>query len=313
MSWIRDLRYVRLGASDLDRSVRFATEILGLELVQRDASRAYLRAGHGQHHHICYVKSDLGQVFAHEALGFEAPTALELDGVVASLDRAGLRVRESSQGEKDERRVCALYTLADPTGNKLELFHTLAPDGHCTFGRDAGISSFSHVGLRTTDAKRDERFWTGELGARVSDWIGDAALLRIDDVHHKIALFPSKRPGVQHVNFQVNSVDDVMRSYYWLKERGVRIVFGPGRHPTSSAVFLYFEGPDDIVYEYSNGVRLIADETGYQPRRFPFEPQSFCMWGSRPDIPEFRTAGGATAAAANAGASAEPLLQAGLL
>ncbi len=64
-------------------------------------------------------------------------------------------------------------------------------------------------------------------------------------------------------------------------------------------MFLYFEGPDDIVYEYSNGVRLITDES-YQPRQFPFEPQSFCMWGSRPDIPEFRTAG----------ASAEPILQA---
>lgn len=23
-------------------------------------------------------------------------------------------------------------------------------------------------------------------------------------------------------------------------------------------------------------------------RQFPFEPASFCMWGSRPDIPEFR-------------------------
>jgi 2,3-dihydroxy-p-cumate/2,3-dihydroxybenzoate 3,4-dioxygenase len=88
----------------------------------------------------------------------------------------------------------------------------------------------------------------------------------------------------------VHGVDDVMRAYYFLRERGVRIAFGPGRHPTSSAVFLYFEGPDGMVYEYSTGVRLIKpeEEANYRPRQFPFAPESFCMWGSKPDIPEFR-------------------------
>ena len=74
-----------------------------------------------------------------------------------------------------------------------------------------------------------------------------------------------------------------MRSAYFLKENGIRIVFGPGRHPTSGARFVYFEGPDGMVYEYSTGVRLITDEANYQPRQFPFEPSSFCMWGSKPD------------------------------
>lgn len=128
------------------------------------------------------------------------------------------------------------------------------------------------------------------LGARVSDRIGDAALLRIDPVHHKVALFPTTRSGIQHVNHQVASIDDVMRAWYQLRENGVRIVFGPGRHPTSGAVFLYFEGPDGMVFEYSTGVCHIApeDEAGYRPRQFPAVPSSFCMWGSLPDIPEFR-------------------------
>lgn len=110
-------------------------------------------------------------------------------------------------------------------------------------------------------------------------------------MHHKIALFPAQRVGVQHINHQVESIDDVMRAWYRLNERGVRIVFGPGRHPTSGAMFLYFEGPDGMVYEYSTGVRLITaeQETGYQPRQFPPVPSSFCMWGSRPDIAEFKS------------------------
>jgi 2,3-dihydroxy-p-cumate/2,3-dihydroxybenzoate 3,4-dioxygenase len=93
------------------------------------------------------------------------------------------------------------------------------------------------------------------------------------------------------VNHQTASFDDVMRSWYFLRENNVRIVFGPGRHPTSGAIFLYFEGPDGMVYEYSTGVRVIApeEEAGYVPRQFPFSPEGFCMWGARPDIPEFRT------------------------
>jgi 2,3-dihydroxy-p-cumate/2,3-dihydroxybenzoate 3,4-dioxygenase len=116
-------------------------------------------------------------------------------------------------------------------------------------------------------------------------------LLRIDGVHHKIALFPSTYAGVQHINHQVEDINDLMRAFYMLKERGVKIVFGPGRHPTSGAMFLYFEGPDGMVYEYSTGVKVFTEEEErtHQPRQFPFTPSSFCMWGSRPDIPEFKT------------------------
>jgi 2,3-dihydroxy-p-cumate/2,3-dihydroxybenzoate 3,4-dioxygenase len=295
MSLLDDVRFVRLGSSDLDASVRFATEILGLQLVRRDANRAFLRAGAGQDHHLVYVRN--GGVVC-EALAFEATTQETLDALVSSLSHAGHVLHEATSTERDERCVSAMYSLVDPTGNRIELVRGLATEDACTYTRDAGITSFSHVGLRTTNAVADERFWTGGLGARVSDWIGQAALIRTDEVHHRVALFPSSRAGVQHVNFQVAGIDDVMRAYYFLRERGVKIVFGPGRHPTSSAMFVYFQGPDDIVYEYSTGVRLIMDEAGHEPRRFPFEPQSFCMWGSRPDIPEFRTA--------------EPLLVAGV-
>jgi 2,3-dihydroxy-p-cumate/2,3-dihydroxybenzoate 3,4-dioxygenase len=45
-----------------------------------------------------------------------------------------------------------------------------------------------------------------------------------------------------------------------------------------------------MVYEYSTGVRLITaeQEATYQPRQFPMANTSFCMWGSKPDIPEFK-------------------------
>jgi 2,3-dihydroxy-p-cumate/2,3-dihydroxybenzoate 3,4-dioxygenase len=79
-----------------------------------------------------------------------------------------------------------------------------------------------------------------------------------------------------------------MRSFNFPTARQVPMVFGPGRHPTSSARFLYFEGPDGMVFEYSSGVREIADELLYRERHLPFDAKGFCEWGAKPQIKEFR-------------------------
>ncbi|HEY2520969.1 MAG TPA: hypothetical protein VGJ19_12725, partial [Streptosporangiaceae bacterium] len=53
----------------------------------------------------------------------------------------------------------------------------------------------------------------------------------------------------------------------------------PGRHPQSTAIFLYFLGPEGFTYEYSFGVRRIEDDTTWTPRTFdPDEPGSIDMW-----------------------------------
>ena len=51
---LHDISYVRIGSDDLDESVRFATQILGLELTGRDANTAYLR-GDTRDHNIVYI------------------------------------------------------------------------------------------------------------------------------------------------------------------------------------------------------------------------------------------------------------------
>jgi 2,3-dihydroxy-p-cumate/2,3-dihydroxybenzoate 3,4-dioxygenase len=281
-----DIRYVRLGTSDLAAADRFAREVVGLELAREESGARYYRSD-DRDHTLVYFEGDPRD----HTVGFELRDAATLEAAAAALSARGLRVDHGSADACEQRHVHAFVGFTDPSGNRIDLVVRPQHSGRRHFpSRDAGITGFSHVGLCSTDAPRDEAFWCGALGARVSDRIGDAALLRIDPVHHKIALFPTTRSGVQHVNHQVASIDDVMRAWYQLRERGVKIVFGPGRHPTSGAVFLYFEGPDGMVFEYSTGVRLIhpEQEASYRPRQFPAVPSSFCMWGSLPDIAEFR-------------------------
>ena len=281
---LKDIRYVRLGTRDLAAAVRYATSILGLEEGQRIGQSIYFRSDR-RDHTLVYFEGDP----ADHTAAFDVGDSAALDAAAAEIEAHELPVRFGTRDECELRRVERFAYFKDPSGNGIDLVVAPQASGRPYVpARHAGITGFSHIGLRTTDAVRDEAFWTRVCSARVSDRIGVAPLLRIDAVHHKIALFPSTHPGVQHINHQVEGIDDIMRAYYFLREHNVRIVFGPGRHPTSSAIFLYYEGPDGMVYEYSTGVRSIDDEATYRPRQFPFAPASFCMWGSRPDIPEFR-------------------------
>ena len=280
---IADMQYVRLATRDVERAATFLTETIGLQLVRREDGRAYLR-GDDRDHDICYFPGEPG----NHIVGLKIETHAELEAAAAALAAAGIAVERGTKEVCEERRVLDLVRFRDPTGNTFEL--VLRP--HIAVRRyfptrDAGITEFSHIGLKTSDAARDEKFWSTLFNFRANDWIGPAGLLSFDKVHHRFALFPADKPGVQHINFQVQSIDDIMRSYYFLQDRQVRIVFGPGRHVTSGAYFLYFEGPDGVVYEYSSGVRMV-DES-WRPRQLPFCDESFCAWGSRPDIPEFQS------------------------
>ncbi|MGY3617795.1 VOC family protein [Bradyrhizobium sp. USDA 10063] len=277
MIQLKDVTYARLGALSLEEAESFATRCLGLQVSERSRNALYLRSDE-RAHTLCYFEGDP----ADQTVGFEVENESELNEAATTLDSLGHPVHVGSAAECSARKVRAFIGFEDPSGNQIELVVRPEQHGRRYFAsRDAGITGFSHVGLNSTDPVRDEKFWTEVCNARVSDRIGDIALMRVNAIHHTIALAPARGPGIQHINHQVQSNDDVLRSFYHLSGQRVPIVFGPGRHPTSGARFLYFQGPDGMVFEYSVGVDEIENEETHRPRQFGFEPTSLCMWGSR--------------------------------
>jgi len=283
---LHDIHSVRIGTADLDSSIAFATDVIGLQLVAREGKSAYLRShkadgrGDTRDYSLVLFEGDP----ADQTIALELLDSGDLDAVGAVLENAGHAVHLGTREECDNRRAKAFIASTDPSGNKIEILARPYHTGERYFpGRDAGITHFSHIGLYTTDAARDTKFWTGLCNARVSDWLGESPFLRIATTHHSIVLFPSNRTGLHHVNHQVEDIDDVMKSYYFLKQNNVRIVHGPGRHPISTAVMVYFEGPDRLTYEYSCGVKHILpeEEATYRPRQFSLDAYNACMWGSR--------------------------------
>jgi 2,3-dihydroxy-p-cumate/2,3-dihydroxybenzoate 3,4-dioxygenase len=277
MITLTDIAYVRSGVADLDAATRFATEIVGLELAApTGVGVAHLRAD-PRHHCLALVEGPSGVI----ASGFSVADTDALATAETELERAGYSVTRGDAEQARSRRVREFIAFDDPFGNRLELVSQQESISRpVAFTRVAGITEFGHLCLDAPDVHEAYRFWDTRFNARVSDWIGDAAcLIRIDPVHHKLAVFRGDGPGLCHMNFQVDTIDDVFRNWHFLTDHDVRIEMGPGRHPQSGAVFLYFLGPEGFTYEYSFGVRRIEDDDAWSPRTFdPDELGSIDMW-----------------------------------
>jgi|SRR3954447_11663688 2,3-dihydroxy-p-cumate/2,3-dihydroxybenzoate 3,4-dioxygenase len=280
---LQDIAYVRSGAADLKEAVRFAVDIVGLELVGEENGTAYLRADE-RHHCLALVEGVSGVL----ATAFTLADSAALAAAEEELELAGVKVARGSAEQARARRVQEYLSFDDPFGNRIELVVGQVQLARpLKWGRPAGITEFGHLCVDAADVREAHRFWSSLFNMRVSDWIGDkACLMRIDEVHHKFAVFKGDRPGMCHMNFQVESLDDVMRNWHFLESQGVEIEMGPGRHPQSTAVFLYFKGPEGFTYEYSWGVRRITDEEAWRPRTFdPSEPDAVDMWRGRTNMP----------------------------
>jgi 2,3-dihydroxy-p-cumate/2,3-dihydroxybenzoate 3,4-dioxygenase len=175
--------------------------------------------------------------------------------------------------------VQSALLIEDASGNRIDLVTRPTRSGRRYFPpRDAGIVEFQGIGLCSTDHVRDLAFWR-LLGAEVTDWVGDIAYLRIDNLHHRIALYPSRRNGLLYAAFEVEGLDQIMQNSYFMQENQVKIVQGPGLQSASRQIFLHVEGPDGLILSYVNGIAEVGEKPR-PPRQFPLTATSLCNWGS---------------------------------
>ncbi len=277
-----DLCYVRLAVEQPQPAAEFATRILGLQPVP--AEQALLFRSDHRYHTLSLVTG------TSSSIGLELADEAALDRVEAELQRDGFPVRRAGPTECRQRFVRDALIVQDASGNEIDLVLRPAQSGRRYFpSRDAGVIGLQGIGLCSAALKDDLRFWTAILGAEISDWVGDITYLRFDHKHHRIALYPSERPGILYVSYGVESLDAVMQSHYFVQEHQIRIVHGPGREVASGQIFLRFEGPEGHLFSYTHGLNDIAPN--HHPRQFSAEALSLCEWGSEcPTIPELRLA-----------------------
>jgi catechol 2,3-dioxygenase-like lactoylglutathione lyase family enzyme len=224
----------------------------------------------------------------------DAPTldhvAFEVRDLAKAMD-ALASGSELSVAELESPGYARALAFEDPEGNTIRLV--------CGPERSAAIDPASrtfrprklgHIGVCATNLKALSAFYTGTIGFRLSDWIGEQVVfLRCNPDHHALVFVaePAAGSAMHHVAFEVQSWEGFARQADLLAADGIAIGWGPGRHAPSRNYFMYFDDGDGNRIEWMAGVRQIADDESHIPAVFdPSEPTSWNVWGVMPP-PEF--------------------------
>lgn len=280
----KQLGYLALNVRDVERSRRYYRDVVGLQDVNAGASMALLRCS-DKHQDIALYPGEPGL----RRLGFELESELQLPVLRNALRQAGVDCIDMPAEECDALGIGeGLRTWEPVTGATLDFYAGMrAPDVAPFRPTVAKIQRLGHLVLRSRDEPATTRFFTEVLNFKVSDSIaGAATFLRCfpNPFHHSLGILNGRGvSGFHHVNFMVSDTDDIGSSLWRLKKLDVPIVFGPGRHPPSESMFLYFLDPDGLTVEYSFGMEEFGESQAREPRVLPAVPDSVDYWGSERD------------------------------
>jgi len=287
---IQDIIQVGVGVPDRERFEDFARDLLGFSVRRSpDGGVTYLRPDQYRHRIAAYTAPKP----VLQYIGFDVGGRPQLAEWETKLTAKGIDWRRSHPKECAERHVTDFIEFNDPDGHALALSYGFEIDKdpvRCT--RDLSVLRLGHVLLTVADTQRSHDFYTGVLGFRLSDWVHideniRLCFLRCNERHHSMAFapcMPGKSPRLQHVMFEVESLDDVMRSYHFLRIRKAPIGMGPGRHINCQTVHVYVQTPGGFAVEFGWGQRRLDD--AHQAIEYPVG-SPIDMWGVDIQSPEF--------------------------
>jgi catechol 2,3-dioxygenase-like lactoylglutathione lyase family enzyme len=142
-------------------------------------------------------------------------------------------------------------------------------------GLPFNIGKIGHVVLNVQDVERSARFYTEVLGFRISDVYpeemvpGGMVFLRCNPDHHGIALVgstnaPAENVELNHIAFEVATLDEVLRARNHLHRHGVTIDF-EGRRRAGCQLAVEFRDPDNHRLEIYWGIDQICSDGQVRP------------------------------------------------
>jgi catechol 2,3-dioxygenase-like lactoylglutathione lyase family enzyme len=142
-------------------------------------------------------------------------------------------------------------------------------------GHPFRIGKLGHVVLNVRDVERSARFYIEVLGFEISDVYpgemvpGGMVFLRCNPDHHGIALVGSLKEPVanadlNHIAFEVGTLDEVVRAYNHLRQNGVEIDFA-GRRRAGCQIAVEFRDPDNHRLEVYWGIDQIGSDGHVRP------------------------------------------------
>ena len=279
----RRLGYAALTVTDLQRSLHFYRDLLGLDLVESNAEVAFLRCSRDHHNLVLHQ----GRVAGLKRVGWELESAAEADKAYEHFQRLGLEPRRVPPDESRSLKQGGSFRVREPhCGVEFEFYGSTTVLARPYVPTVAKIARMGHVVIGTRDFAGTYRSLREDFGFAESDFVEDRfSFLRCypNPYHHTFAIGSSDSNHLHHINFMVSDIDDVGRAWHRMTKAGVKIAFGIGRHPPSGSVFLYFYDPDGMTVEYSFGMEEFPELGAREPRMLEPVAESLDTWGAVPD------------------------------
>jgi len=280
----RRLGYVALNVTSLARSRSFYQDLLGLQDAGQSATGEQLYRCTSRHHDVILREAPQAGL---ARIAWQMESAHDLQAIRHHLQGPlGLVIHDVPPADCAKLGLGEAFRVTEPnTGATFEYFSEMTDAATPFEPTVTCIARLGHVVLQTATHAETERFFREALNFRVSDRIeGAVTFMRCfpNPLHHSFGLSNGKVNGLHHVNFMVTDIDDIGRALYRMKAADVPIVFGPGRHPPSESIFLYFLDPDGMTVEYSFGMEEFPEDAPREPRLLPMSLKSIDSWGAVP-------------------------------
>jgi catechol 2,3-dioxygenase len=265
---IAHLGHAELLTPDLEGSVWFFTEILGLTETRRVGDSVHLRTFDDYELTSLVVTAHPTNGLRRMALRASSPEALERRAAAClESGRGGAWV----EGEAGTGRT---FRTTDPDGHLLDLYyeteHYVAPDHlrpslknqpQARPNRGVGVRRLDHVNYLASDVLASAEFVEHTLGGRPTEQI------RLDSgkVAARWLTFTNKSYDVvytddwtgtagrlHHIAFAADERTDILRAADICLDRGVHIETGPHKHAIQQTFFLYVWEPGGNRIEICN-------------------------------------------------------------
>ena len=275
MSTVTEIRYVGYGTSDLATETAFYRDVWGLIPVPATDGMHYFKTmGHDEHHVVRLRQTDANRV---DVIALAAASRADVDALAARVTASGATIIHAPR-ELSGPGGGYGFRFFTPDGLPFEVSADVARGAGGDVARWDGVPvKISHIVLHSPDHKALAAWFVDVLGFRVSDWLGDfMCFLRCNSAHHRIAILPGP-PCLNHVAYDMQGVDGMMRGIHQVKQAGVDIAWGPGRHTAGNNTFSYFVTPNGFAVEYTSELEEVSED--WRPQVYTPAPMVMDQWG----------------------------------
>lgn len=245
------LRSIELALPDPQTAARFMTDIWGMVETSPMGEDRFLR-GSGSFPYLVGLKKSEREFVRSTTFVCDAGELARLKQKVTAAKWPARKVVAEEPGGGSGIEVEL------PEGELLR-FLVGASDVDPIAGDDLPVK-LTHVVFNSIDAEASGHAVEDVLGFRVSDRTKGMVFVRCNESHHSTAFARTGFASLNHIAFEMQDLDAVMRGIGRLRDHGSAPAWGPGRHGPGANVFAYFIAPYGPVIEFSTAVDKVPED-----------------------------------------------------